>query len=51
VAVPVEVQTGRGKPVVQIVRTSSDEAVTFSVNVAGPSAKAVLDPGWSVLRR
>jgi hypothetical protein len=51
VAVPVEIQTGRGKPVVQIVRTSSDEPVTFSVNVAAANAKAALDPGWSVLRR
>jgi hypothetical protein len=49
-AVPVEIQTARGKPVVQIVRTSS-EAVQFTVNVTSPSAKAVLDPGWSVLRR
>ncbi len=51
VAVPVEVQTGKGKSVVQQVRTSSDEPVAFSVNVAGPNAKAVLDPGWSVLHR
>jgi hypothetical protein len=51
VAVPVEIQTGRGKPVVQVVRTATDEAVSFSVTVAGPGVKAVLDPGWSVLRR
>ena len=51
VAVPVEIQTGKGKPVVQQVRTSSDEAVEFTVNVTSPSAKAVLDPGWSVLKR
>lgn len=50
VAVPVEIQTGKGK-LVQTVRTSSDEPVTFSVNVVSPNAKAVLDPGWSVLRR
>ena len=50
VAVPVEVQTGRGKAVIQMVRTSSDP-VTFTVSVAAPNAKAVLDPGWSVLRR
>ncbi len=50
VAVPVEIQTGKGKPVVQLVRTGS-EAASFSVNVAIPNAKAVLDPGWSVLRR
>jgi aminopeptidase N len=51
VAVPVEIQTGRGKPVVQQVRTSSGESVSFSVNVAVANAKAVLDPGWSVLKR
>jgi aminopeptidase N len=51
VAVPVEIQMGRGKPLVQQVRTSSDEPVTFSVNVAAVNAKAVLDPGWSVLKR
>jgi aminopeptidase N len=51
VAVPVEIQTGRGKPVVLQVRTSSDEPVPFSVTVTTPSAKAVLDPTWSVLRR
>ncbi len=50
VAIPVEIQTPRGKTVVQIVRTSS-EPVQFSVNVSSPAAKAVLDPGWSVLRR
>jgi hypothetical protein len=50
VAVPVEVQTGRAKPAVQVVRTSSDP-VQFTVNVAAANAKAVLDPGWSVLRR
>jgi hypothetical protein len=50
VAVPVEIQTGRGKSV-QILRTSSDEPVSFTVNVAAANAKAVLDPGWSVLRR
>lgn len=50
VAVPVEVQTGRGKPVVHLVRTS-DGDVAFTVPVASASAKAVLDPGWSVLRR
>ena len=50
VAVPVEIQAGRGKPVVKQVRTSSD-AVQFTVSVAAPNARAVLDPGWSVLRR
>jgi aminopeptidase N len=51
VAVPVEIQTGRGKPVIQQVRTSTDEPVSFTVTVAVPNAKAVLDPAWSVLRR
>ena len=50
VAIPIEIQNGRAKPVVQQVRTSSDP-VPFSVNVTSPSAKAVLDPSWSVLRR
>jgi hypothetical protein len=49
VAVPVEIQTGRGR-VVQQVLTGSDPA-PFSVAVTGPGAKAVLDPGASVLRR
>jgi hypothetical protein len=50
VAVPIEIQNGRGKPVVQQVRTDTG-AVQFSVNVTLPSAKAVLDPAWSVMRR
>jgi hypothetical protein len=50
IAVPIEIQTGRGKPVVQQVRTGSDP-VEFSVNVTAANARAVLDPGWSVLRR
>jgi aminopeptidase N len=50
VAVPVEIQAGRGKPVIRQVRTSSDP-VQFSVSVTGANARAVLDPGWSVLRR
>jgi aminopeptidase N len=49
VTVPVEIQTGRGK-VVQQVRTGSDPA-QFSVAVTAPTAKAVLDPGQTVLRR
>jgi hypothetical protein len=48
--VPVEIQTGRGKPVVKQIRTSSDR-VEFSLPVAVANAKAVLDPGSSVLRR
>jgi hypothetical protein len=47
--VPVEIQTGKGK-VVQQVRTGP-EPVAFSVRVTLQSAKAVLDPGLSVLRR
>jgi hypothetical protein len=49
VAVPVEVQTGHGK-VIRQVRTGS-EPVAFSIPVTIPSAKAILDPGSSVLRR
>lgn len=49
VTVPVEIQTGRGK-VVREVQTSSDP-VSFSVPVTGAGAKAVLDPGASVLQR
>jgi hypothetical protein len=48
--VPVEIQTGRGK-VVRQVRTGGSEATPFSVPVTIPNAKAVLDPGSSVLRR
>lgn len=50
VLVPVEIQTGRGKPIVKQIRSGSDP-VAFSLGVAVPSAKAVLDPGSSVLRR
>jgi hypothetical protein len=49
VAVPVEIQTGRGRVVRQVL-TGSDPA-PFSVAVTGPGAKAVLDPAASVLRR
>lgn len=49
VTVPVEIQTGRGR-VVQQVRTGSEPA-SFTVAVTGPAARAVLDPGASVLRR
>lgn len=48
--VPVEVQIGRGKPILKQVRTSS-EPVPFTVSVPVLNAKAVLDPGSSVLRR
>lgn len=50
VLIPVEIQTGRGKPVVRQVRTGSDP-VTFTVPVTMAAAKAVLDPGSTVLRR
>jgi len=50
VLVPVEIQTGRGKPVVKQVRTGS-EPVPFTLGVTAVNAKAVLDPGLSVLRR
>jgi aminopeptidase N len=49
VTVPIEIQTGKGKVIRQI-RTSS-EPVQFSVPVTIANAKAVLDPGSSVLRR
>jgi Peptidase family M1 domain len=49
VTVPIEVQTGKGK-LIREIRTSSDP-VTFSVPVTLANAKAVLDPGSSVLRR
>ena len=49
VMVPIEIQTGHGK-VIRQVRTGSDP-VPFSVPVTVANAKAVLDPGSSVLRR
>src|ERR1700689_4888943 len=49
VTVPVEIQTGKGK-VVRELETGSDPAA-FSVAVTAAAAKAVLDPGMSVLRR
>ena len=48
--VPVEVLIARGKSVVKTVWTSA-EPVQVTVPVISPTAKAVLDPGWSVLRR
>lgn len=50
IQVPVEIQVGKLKPVVKMVRSAS-EPVEFSFPVAGPGAKAVLDPGMTVLRR
>jgi hypothetical protein len=49
VTVPVEIQTGRGK-IVREIQTGSDPA-PFSVPVSAATAKAVLDPSASVLRR
>ncbi len=49
VPVPVEVQTGRGK-VVKVVETGSEPA-QFSVPVTAQTAKAVLDPGLTILHR
>ena len=50
IPVPVEIQTGKAKPVVKIVHTAS-EPVQFTVDVPTASARATLDPGWAVLRR
>lgn len=50
VTVPVEIRAGAAKPIVKLVTTGGDP-VKFSVETAGPGAKATLDPGWSVLRR
>ena len=44
IAVPIEIQIGRNKPIVKIVHTAS-EPVQFTVDVPVTSAKAVLDPG------
>jgi hypothetical protein len=49
-SVPVEIQTGQGKKIMKMVETGSDP-VAFSVPVAAGTAKAVLDPSATVLRR
>ena len=49
VAVPIEIQTGRGKVVREVM--TAEDPVAFSVPVTIANAKAVLDPGQSVLRR
>ena len=49
VLIPVEIQTGRTK-VIREVRTSADP-VTITVPVTAQTAKAVLDPTSSILRR
>jgi hypothetical protein len=48
--VPVEIQTGRGKPVVKWVLTAS-EPVGFTVKLAAAPAKVTLDPNNSTLAR
>src|SRR6185437_1352332 len=50
VLIPVEIRVGNGKPIVKQVRTENG-AVKFTADVAGPGAKATLDPWVSVLRR
>jgi len=49
VAVPIEIQTGRGKVIREVI--TAGDPVSFSVPVTIANAKAVLDPGQSVLRR
>lgn len=49
VVAPVEIQTGRER-VIRLVETGSEPA-TFSVPVTTANARAVLDPGNSVLRK
>src|SRR5260370_21765680 len=46
--VPVEIQTGRGKPMIEWVRTSNEPTV-FTVNLPGPPTKVSLDPSGAVL--
>jgi hypothetical protein len=50
VLTPVEIQTGRGQSVTKWVR-SSNEPVTFTVNLKQMPAKVALDPHYAVLRR
>lgn len=50
VAVPVEVQFARGKSITHIVETGPDP-VEFTVPVAQPPTRVVLDPSRTVLRR
>jgi hypothetical protein len=44
----VEIQVGKAKPVVRLVRTSSEPAV-FTIALRQAPAKVALDPGNSVL--
>jgi Peptidase family M1 domain len=48
VAVPVEIQFGKTKPLTRLVRTSSEPAV-FTIALRQSPTKVVLDPGNSVL--
>jgi hypothetical protein len=48
--VPVEIQVGKGKPLVQWVRTSNEPS-TFTLTLKQAPSKVVLDPGNSILRR
>lgn len=47
---PVEIQTGRGQTLTRWVY-SSNEPVSFTVNLKQPPAKVALDPHYAVLRR
>ncbi len=47
-AVPVEIQVGRGRPIVEWVRTGGDP-VTFTLSLRQPPLKVILDPHDSVL--
>jgi hypothetical protein len=48
--VPVEIQMGKGKPLVRWVRTASEPA-SFSVALKQAPTKVLLDPNNSVLRK
>ncbi|MCU1327045.1 MAG: peptidase rane alanine aminopeptidase [Bryobacterales bacterium] len=50
VQIPVEIQAGKNKPIVRLVRTSS-EPVEFTVAVPTANTKAVLDPGMAILHK
>ena len=48
VAVPVEIQLGKSKPVTRLVRTSNEPAV-FTMALRQAPARVLLDPGNRVL--
>jgi aminopeptidase N len=50
VQIAVEIQAGKNKPIVRLVRTSS-EPVEFTVAVPTANTKAVLDPGMAILHK